>query len=119
MRSGIFIPMIDLAFLSLAAVVAILSQTELVESLPVEVTEIGPGIAVLSREDVTVITITPEGLWVRGRQETLDSIGAAVDGRLALLRVDRNVSTEVLVGVMGELAAHDVELRIEVEERGS
>ena len=48
MRSGIFIPLIDLAFLSLAAVVAILSQTQVIESLPVEVTEIAPGIAAIS-----------------------------------------------------------------------
>ena len=117
MRSGVFIPLIDLAFLSLGAVIAILSQAELVRSLPVDVTEIDPGIAALSRDDVTVITITPQDVLVNGQPVRLEAVGDAVDGGLALLRVDRRVPTEILVGVMAQLAAHDVEIRIEVEQR--
>ncbi|MHC4415562.1 MAG: ExbD/TolR family protein [Planctomycetota bacterium] len=111
------IPLIDLAFLSLGAVVAILSQSHLVRSLPVEVTEVGRGIAVISREAVTVITITTDGLYADGRPVALSELADAVNGRLVLLRVDRRVPTETLVGVMSVLAANDVELRIEVEER--
>ena len=37
MQGRVFIPLIDLAFLSLGAIVAILSQTQLIRSLPVEV----------------------------------------------------------------------------------
>jgi hypothetical protein len=116
MRPGVFIPLIDLGFLSLAAVVAILSQTRMVRSLPVEVTEINPGIAALLREDVTVITVSRDGIDVDGRRVERGAIGAAVDGRLALLRVGRDVPTQRLVGVMADLAAAGVEMRIEVEE---
>ena len=63
MQARVSIPLIDLAFLSLGAVVAILSQSHLVRSLPVEVTRVGRGIAVISREEVTVITITTDGLY--------------------------------------------------------
>ncbi len=116
MQPRVLIPLIDLAFLSLGAIVAILSQTQLIRSLPVEVTQIGRGIAVITRDEVTIITIARDGLSVDGRTVGLDEIAGAVDGRLALVRVDRRVPTERLVTVMGVLAAHDVEIRIEVEE---
>ena len=116
MQARIFISLIDLAFLSLAAVIAILSQTQIVRALPVEVTEIGRGIAVVTRDDVTVVTITTDGLFVDGEAVTLAELGGVVDGPTAILRVDRMVPTERLIRVMGELAGEDVELRIEVEE---
>ncbi len=117
MQARIFISLIDLAFLSLAAVIAILSQTQIVRALPVEVTEIGRGIAVVTRDDVTVVTITLDGLFVDGKPVMLAELSGVVDGPTAILRVDRAVPTERLLGVMGELAGEDVELRIEVHEK--
>lgn len=116
MQGRVFIPLIDLAFLSLGAIVAILSQTKLIRSLPVEVTEVSPGIAAISREDVAVIVITADGLFADGAPVGPQDLAAVVDGRLALLRVDRRVPTERLVEVMAVLAAGGVELRIEVEQ---
>ncbi len=116
MQARIFISLIDLAFLSLAAVIAILSQTQLVRALPVEVTEIGQGIAVVTRDKVTVVTITDDDIFVDGEPVTLLELGGVVDGPTAILRVGRLVHTERLVGVMAELAAADVEIRIEVQE---
>ena len=116
MQARIFISLIDLAFLSLAAVIAILSQTQIIRALPVEVTEIGRGIAVVTRDDVTVVTITTDGLFVDSRPVTLAELGGVVDGPMAILRVDRTVPTEKLIRVMGELAGEAVELRIEVHE---
>ena len=116
MQARIFISMIDLAFLSLAAVIAILSQTQLVRALPVEVTEIGQGIAVVTRDKVTVVTITDNEILVDGEPVTLPELGGVVDGPTAILRVDRMVPTWRLIGVMSELAAAEVELRIEVRE---
>ena len=119
MQAREFIPLIDLAFLSLGAVVAILSQTQLVKSFAVEITEVGDGIAAVSRDEVTVITVAEEGLYLDGEAIGLEELAGAVDGRLALLRVDRRVPTEVLINVVGVLAASGAELRIEVEERAS
>ena len=116
MQGRIFISLIDLAFLSLAAVIAILSQTQLVLALPVEVTEIGQGIAVVTRDEVTVVTITEEAILVDGEPVRLHDVGAVVDGPTAILRVDRMVPTEKLIRVMAELAEQGVELRIEVRE---
>ncbi len=116
MQARVILPLIDLAFLSLGAIVAILSQTQLIRSLPVEVTEIGRGIAVITRDEVTVITITRDGLYVDGLDVGLDELGGIVEGSLALVRVDRRVPTERLVTVMSVLAANGVEIRIEVEE---
>ena len=117
MQARIFISMIDLAFLSLGAVIAILSQTQLVRALPVEVTEIGHGIAVVTRDKMTVVTITANEILVDGEPVTLPEVGGAVDGPTAILRVDRMVPTERLIGVMAQLATAGVELRIEVRER--
>lgn len=117
MQSRIFISLIDLAFLSLAAVIAILSQTQLVRALPVEVTEIGQGIAVVTRDKVTVVTVTGDDILVDGEPVTLPELGGAVDGPTAILRVDRMVPTERLIGVMAQLAGAGVELRIEVREQ--
>ena len=116
MRSLVFIPLIDLAFLSLGAVVAILSQTQLVRAFPVEITEVQRGIAVISRESVTVIAITENGVWVDGRPVAVEDLPGAVAGGLAVLRADRRVPAGTLIRVMGVLADHEVELRIEVEE---
>lgn len=117
MQARIFISLIDLAFLSLAAVIAILSQTQIVRALPVEVTEIGQGIAVVTRDTVTVVTITLDEILVDGVSVTLPEVGGAVDGPTAILRVDRMVPTERLIGVMAQLATAEVELRIEVREK--
>ena len=117
MQSRTFIPLIDRAFLSLGAVFAILSQTQLIKSLAVEVTEIEQGIAAVSREHVTVITITLDGLYVDGQLTTLERLCGVIHGPMALVRVDRSVPTERLIGVMGMLASHEIEIRIEVDER--
>lgn len=119
MQARVFIPLIDLAFLSLGAVVAVLSQTQLIRSLPVRITEIGAGIAAISREQVTVITIAAGGLFIDGQPVALESLGDAVDGPLALVRADRQVPTQRLVEVMGVLAAKGVEIRVEVRERSA
>jgi biopolymer transport protein ExbD len=117
MRAGVFIPMIDLAFLSLAAIVAILTQTEVVHSLPVDVSQIKAGIATVEHEQFVVITITGTSLYLEGRRITLAEIGGEVDGGVVLLRAAADVPTDTLVSVMAELAARDAEIRIEVEER--
>lgn len=117
MQARIFISLIDLAFLSLAAVIAILSQTQLVRALPVEVTEIGQGIAVVTRDKVTVVTVTGDDIIVDGASVTLPELGGAVDGPTAILRVDQAVPAERMIVVMAELAGAGVELRIEVREQ--
>ena len=116
MQARIFISMIDLAFLSLAAVIAILSQTQLIRALPIEVTEVGHGIAAVTRDEVTVVTITDDAILVDGEPVSLHDLGGAVDGPTAILRVGRMVPTERLIRVMAELAGQGVELRIEVRE---
>ncbi len=116
MQGRIFISMIDLAFLSLAAVIAILSQTQLIRALPVEVTEVGQGIAAVTRDEVTVVTITDDAILVDGEPVSLHELGGAVDGPTVILRVGRMVPTEKLIRVMAELAGQGVELRIEVRE---
>ena len=116
MQARIFISMIDLAFLSLAAVIAILSQTQLIQALPIEVTEIGQGIAAVTRDEVTVVTITDDEILVDGLPVSLHELGGAVDGPTVILRVGRMVPTERLIRVMAELAGQGVELRIEVRE---
>ena len=116
MQARIFISMIDLAFLSLAAVIAILSQTQLIQALPIEVTEVGRGIAAVTRDEVTVVTITDDAILVDGEPVLLHELGGAVDGPTVILRVGRLVPTEKLIHVMAELAGHGVELRIEVRE---
>ena len=116
MQARIFISMIDLAFLSLAAVIAILSQTQLIQALPIEVTEIRQGIAAVTRDEVTVVTITDDEILVDGLPVSLHELGGAVDGPTVILRVGRMVPTERLIRVMAELAGQGVELRIEVRE---
>ncbi len=116
MQARVFIPLIDLAFLSLAAIIGILSQTQLIRSFAVEITEVGQGISAITREEVTVFTLTVDGLFVDGRPVEVKEVADTVNGRLALLRVDRNVATSVLVKVMGHLAANGTELRIEVRQ---
>ena len=114
MHARQFIPLIDLAFLSLGAVVAVLSQTQLVRSLEIDVSEVPPGVAAIEREDLAVVSITRDGIRLDGELVSLDALAAAVGPRLALLRVQRDVPTETLVGVMSALAAGGVEIRIEV-----
>ena len=116
MQGRVSIPLIDLVFLSLGAIVAILSQTQLIRALPVEVTEVERGIAAIARDRMAVVTISRDGLFADGEPVGLDELVGVVDGRLALLRVDRRVPAETLVRVMSVLAAGEVELRIEVHE---
>ena len=63
-----------------------------------------------------MVTVTSDGLYADGAPVELDAVAGAVNGRSAVLRVDRLVPTERLVAVMGVLADDGIEIRIEVEE---
>ena len=99
MRARVFIPMLDLCFLSLGAIVAILSQTTLLTALPVDVSDVGRGIAAVTREDVTVVVIRDGAIFIDESPVPLDDLAVRIHG-LAVIRIDEREPTEALIEVM-------------------
>lgn len=116
MNARHFIPLIDFGFLSLGAVMAIMSQLQSIETLPVDIARVGLGASDTLREDVVIVTITDNQLLVDDEAVGLPDLAGRIGDRLAVLRTHRRVATERLVMVMSELASADIEQRIEVEE---
>ena len=57
------LPLIDLVFLTLGSVLAMMTQMERVTAMPVTLAEVGQGSAVVQRGDFDVLTVSAEDCW--------------------------------------------------------
>jgi biopolymer transport protein ExbD len=110
------IPMIDLVFLTLGAIVALLTQMELIRSIPVSLTRVGQGSSVVTTGEFDVVTLTAQGLTLNGRSIELDEIARRDSWNEVVFRVDREVHSEEMIGVLAEFAKVEAHVQIEVKE---
>jgi len=110
------LPFIDLVFLALGGVLACMTKMEMVTALPISVTRIGKGSAIVQHEKFAVLTVAADGMSLDGKSITKDQLPSQVANKKIILRVDKALPTQRTVQVIGELAKAGVEMSIEVKE---
>jgi len=110
------LPLVDLVFLALGAMLACMTQMELISTLPVEVTRIGKGSAVPQHGKIEVLTLTAQGMTLNGKPITENELASKVANKRIVLRAYRGLPTEVTIKVIAKLAESGAEVTIEVKE---
>jgi biopolymer transport protein ExbD len=110
------LPLVDLVFLALGAMLACMTQMELIHTLPVEVTRIGKGPAVPQHGKIEVLTLTAQGMTLNGEPITEHELVSSVTNKKIVLRVYKGLPTEATINVIAKLAEAGAEVSIEVKE---
>ncbi len=110
--------LLDIIFLTLGVILAAMSQMEKVSALPVEVTKIGSGAAVLKRGDFEVVTVTSKGLTMEGHPIERDELLRRAAGRDIVLRVQNDLPYAVAIRLIADLSEVGVSISSEVETEG-
>lgn len=116
MKSKSLVPLIDLGFLSLGAVLALLTQSQFVEAIPVQLAEAEGSTVTAADEPEVFVTVTPDSLFIDQSPATLDDLRRLEPGGLAVVRADATTSTQRLVDVLSALGEAEVQMTLEVDE---
>jgi biopolymer transport protein ExbD len=111
------LPLIDLVFLTLGSVLGAMTQMEQVESIPVDVSRVGKGAAVVNRGEFDVVAVTAEGLWHNGQQIDPVDLPALVTGRRVVLRAEKTIPTQETLDVLSRLSKSGAEVSLEVRQK--
>ena len=117
MDSRSILPLIDMVFLTLGAILAAMTQMERVTALPVELAEVGPGAAVVRQGDFVILNLYEDGMALDGATVAAEDLAAMVIGRQVIVRCERKLASERLLQVVAELVAAGADVSLEVEER--
>ncbi|TVS01214.1 MAG: hypothetical protein EA423_10250 [Phycisphaerales bacterium] len=111
------LPLIDLGFLTLGAVVAILSQTTRIDAMPVDLAEVGPGVTSAVSDNPPVVTVRADGVFLGDRPIGRGELALLLDpSETVLVRADREATSGRLLGVLAEITAAGVDARLEVQQ---
>jgi len=111
------LPLVDLVFLALGAMLACMTQMELIHALPIEVTRIGKGSSAVPRRDkFEVLTLTERGMTLSGEPITESEFVSRTANKRIILRAYKDLPTQDTVRVIAKLAEAGAEVSIEVKE---
>jgi len=116
-KTAALLPLLDVLFLALGAILAQMTEMERVTVLPVELEDRVGHAAVLRTGDFVVVSLSEEGLAVDGETLSIDDprLAVRVRDRDVVARVDRRLptgSTVQLLAVLRDAGAH-VELEVD------
>lgn len=118
MNARSMLPLIDLGFLTLGAVVALLAESSprKIEMIPVDLASASAGSSqLLDVREPVVVTVTPGALLVGDQESTLDALVGAINGRDVILQPDKGSDAQDLIGVMSTLTAAGIDVRLAVK----
>ena len=111
------LPLVDLVFLALGAMLACMTQMEVIHALPIEVTRIGKGSSVMPDSDkFEVLTLSGHGMTLDGKPVTESELVSKTANKKIILRAYKGLPTQDTVRVIGKLAEAGAEVSIEVKE---
>ncbi len=113
------VPLIDLVFLTLGSVLAMMTQMERVTAMPVSLAEVGKGSAIVQHGEFDVLTISEDGLAFNGDPVGIEQIESRLAGKRIALRADRKLAVERVWRVMARLHKAGCEVAAEVREEPS
>jgi len=111
----VILPLVDLVFLALGAILACMTQMDIIHALPVEISRGGSGSPVVSREDFHVLTLSPEGMSFDGQPITEKELASSAKHSKVILRAYRLLPTEETIRVIAMLSEAAAEVAIEVK----
>lgn len=117
MESRTMLPLIDKVFLSLGALLAIMAQMELIKSIPVEIAEVGTGAAVIQQGELSILSLTSEGMTLDGVPVSRSELVQDIAGRRLVLRADKDMPTQETFELLAELVRAGADVSVEVRER--
>ena len=116
MTGKALVPLIDIVFLSLASLLGVMSQMEMVEAIEVEISEVGDGTAAIQQGDFTVVSLTRDGLFVDGASIAESTLAEQVADHRVVLRAASGLPTNETLDVLAELTKVCSEVTVEVRE---
>jgi len=111
------VPFLDVLFGTVAGILAIMTQMQIVTSLPVEVARVGRGATVVENRKLSVVTLSEERISLDGKVTTKEQLLKQVSGKEVLLRTDRNLRHEEAVRLLADLVKAGAHVSLGVEER--
>ena len=114
MSSHSVVPLIDLVFLTLGSVLAAMTQMERVQTIPVEIAEVGEGSVAIRRGRFDVVSLTRDGMTFNGRPVSAGELAAKAAGREIVLRADRALPTQRTLAVLAQLAKAGADVSVQV-----
>jgi biopolymer transport protein ExbD len=110
------LPLCDLVFLCLGGVLAAMTQMEIVNALPVEVTQVGKGSAVVRHDKFKILSLTDNQIVFDGQIISEQQLTEAAANQKVVLRVPKALPTERTVRIIALLAKANAQVSIEVNE---
>jgi len=111
------LPLVDMVFLALGAVLGCMTEMAVVHSIPVEVAKVGHGV-VSNHEKFTVLTLTSDGMTLEGESITRSEILAKAANKTIVLRVDKTLPSQDMLELLADLVNVGAKVSLEVEETG-
>lgn len=112
------LPFIDMIFLSMGTLLLLMTDMEVVESIPVDLVRVGRA-QVLSRkmDKPLFVAINKEGVFVRKEKINMSELIAKAKGEEVILRADRSLPVGEVIQLVASLRkkAESVSLEIEHE----
>ena len=110
------LPLIDLVFLTLGAILGVMTQMERVESIPVQIAQVGHGAAIVQQGDFRLLALTPKGLTLDSRPVTRTALLSQCAGQDFVLRIQKDVPTEQTLKLLADLVGAGCDVSLEVDE---
>lgn len=111
------LPLIDLVFLALGALLAGMTQMEIVRALPVELAQVGRGTTPIRQDSFDVLTLVAPGqMMLNGRVVQQDDLGTRLEHQHVVVRAHKKLPTEDVVKALAVLSQASVEVSLEVAE---
>ncbi len=117
MTGKALVPLIDIVFLSLASLLGVMSQMQMVEAIEVDISEVGAGGAQVEQGEFLMVTLTPDGLFIDGASIQTDQLEARVADERVVLRAASDLATERTLAVLSTLTRTCASVTVEVQER--
>jgi len=93
-----------------------MTQMDVVRALPVEVSRVGRGQAVIRHDKFKILTVTADGMALDGSPIDREQLANEAAGIKIVLRISRDIPTQETVGILAVLADAGAEVSIEVEQ---
>jgi len=117
MKVQTVLPFLDMVFLSMGALLALMVQMEYVTSIPIDTPQIGPGGAIVERGEFHVVTLDQSGITLNGQPIEQEHLISSVTGERVVLRVERSIATEETAGLLAALIDAGAMPSLEVRKR--
>ncbi len=115
MTGKMFVPLVDLVFLTLGSVLGAMTQMQRVEAIDIEVARVGAGTTVVRRGELRVVTLDENETRLDGERVEVGDFARLLSGRCVLLRADRTLPNQRTFEILAELTRAGASVSVELD----